>query len=121
MATKNNILQVLLVILAFSFIACTSENEEDLLPEEERCGENSISLTDNIIPIINQNCAVSGCHVAGSSRVNLSVKENILQRANQIRSFTQSDFMPPQGSGKQLSNVEKEMIFCWVEQGALDN
>ncbi|MEX0882222.1 MAG: 2-polyprenyl-6-methoxyphenol hydroxylase [Cyclobacteriaceae bacterium] len=108
-------------MFSFSILSCSSENEEDLLPEDERCGEQSASLSDDVIPIINQNCAVSGCHVSGSQRVNLSVKENILQYANQIRNFTQSGFMPFQGSGISLSDSEKETIFCWVENGALDN
>lgn len=121
MTIKYHVFPFLLVIISFSFLTCTSENEEDLLPEVERCGELPVSLSNDIIPIINQNCAVSGCHVSGSSRVNLSVKDNILQHADQIKSFTQSGFMPPQRSGKQLSEQEKETIFCWVDQGALDN
>ncbi|MEX2512197.1 MAG: 2-polyprenyl-6-methoxyphenol hydroxylase [Cyclobacteriaceae bacterium] len=120
MATKNFIISGLLLMLSFSFLSCSSENEDDLLPEE-RCEEQPASLSGDVIPIINQNCAVSGCHVSGSNRVNLSVKENILQYANQIRNFTQSGYMPRQGSGLTLSDSEKETIFCWVENGAMDN
>ncbi|WP_235954614.1 2-polyprenyl-6-methoxyphenol hydroxylase [Cyclobacterium salsum] len=122
MTIKNYLLPGFLVILSYSFQACTSENEEDIEPDdqEERCVE-SVSLSNDIIPIINQNCAISGCHVSGTNRVNLTLKENILQHAEQIKNFTQSDYMPPEGSGKQLSESQKESIFCWVDQGALDN
>lgn len=122
MAIKNYLLPCFLVILSYSFQACTSENEEDIVPddEEERCVE-SVSLLNDIIPIINQNCALSGCHVSGTNRVNLTVNENIIQYANQIKNFTQSSYMPPESSEKQLSESQKESIFCWVDQGALDN
>ncbi|WP_439484064.1 2-polyprenyl-6-methoxyphenol hydroxylase [Cyclobacterium plantarum] len=121
MAIKNLYLPCLWVLLACTIFSCTTENEADLLPEEERCGEEPASLSGDIIPIINQNCAISGCHVSGSERVNLSVPENIIQYANQIRNFTQSGFMPAPESGKQLTAAELESIYCWVENGALDN
>jgi hypothetical protein len=118
---KNYLLSALLVLLAFTFLACSSENEEDILPEPERCGDVTVSLSNNIIPIINQNCAISGCHVSGTGRLDLSVRGNIIQSANQIRNFTQSGFMPPQRSGKVLTDAQKETLYCWVENGALDN
>ncbi|WP_073097768.1 hypothetical protein [Cyclobacterium lianum] len=108
-------------MLACTLCYCTTENEADLLPEEERCGEQPASLAGDIIPIINQNCAISGCHILGSERVNLSVSENIIQYANQIRDFTQSGFMPAPESGKQLTDAELESVYCWVENGAMDN
>lgn len=120
---KNYLLPALLVLLAFTLLACSSENEEDILPDpgDERCGNTTVSLSNNIIPIINQNCAISGCHVSGTGRLDLSVRGNIIQSASQIRNFTQSGFMPPQRSGKALTDAQKETIYCWVENGALDN
>jgi hypothetical protein len=120
---RNYLLSALLVMVAFAFLACSSENEEDILPDpgEERCGNETVSLSNNIVPIINQNCSISGCHVSGTGRLDLSVRDNIIQSANQIKNFTQSVFMPPQRSGKALTDAQKETIFCWVENGALDN
>lgn len=114
--------KIIMLSLAFFLIHCSSENEEDLLPNNnDRCEENTATLSENIIPIINQNCAISGCHVSGTGRADLSVKENIIQNATQIRSFTQNNFMPPSGSGLTLSAGQKEDIYCWVENGAQDN
>ena len=121
MAIKNHLLATLLVMLSCFSFSCSNENEEDLLPKDDRCEDQTVTLSGDIIPIINQNCAVSGCHVSGTGRVNFSLEENIIAKARQIRSFTESSFMPPQASGKKLSDVEKELIFCWVERGALDN
>jgi len=121
MTIKNYLFATLLVIISYTFSSCSSDNEDDLLPKDERCGEQAATLSGDIIPIINQNCAVSGCHVSGTSRVNFTIEENIISRANTIRSYTESSFMPPSASGKQLSDKEKDLIFCWVDQGALDN
>lgn len=108
--------------LAFSaFIGCNSENEEDLLPNNDKCKDNSATLSGAVSTIVNNNCAVPGCHVSGTGRVNFTVKENIIQNANTIRSFTQNGIMPPPQSGHTLSAQQKADIFCWVENGALDN
>jgi hypothetical protein len=117
-----NILKYILIGLALSAsIGCNSENEEDLTPEEERCMDNSATLSGSISTIIGTNCAVPGCHVSGTNRVNFTNKENIIQNAAQIRSFTQNGIMPPPQSGRTLSEQQKDDIFCWVENGAQDN
>ncbi|MEX2594370.1 MAG: 2-polyprenyl-6-methoxyphenol hydroxylase [Anditalea sp.] len=112
----------ILVGLALSAsLGCNSENEEDLLPEEEKCRDNTATLSGAVSTIIGTNCAVPGCHVSGTGRVNFTVKENIIQNAAQIRSFTQNEIMPPPQSGRTLSEKQKDDIFCWVENGAQDN
>jgi hypothetical protein len=114
--------KIIMLGLVFFLIHCSSENEEDLQPSNnDRCKENTATLSENIIPIINQSCAISGCHVSGTGRVDLSVKENIIQNATQIRTFTQSGFMPPADSGRTLTAAQKENIYCCVENGAQDN
>lgn len=120
MSIKNYLSAAILVFLSITSFSCSSENEDDLLPKE-RCEEQAATLSGDIIPIINQNCAVSGCHVSGTNRVDFSITVNIISRADQIKNFTQNNLMPPKASGKQLSDTEKELIYCWVDQGALDN
>lgn len=102
-------------------MACNSENEEDLQPDDDTCQDNNATLSDHIIPIINTNCAVQGCHVSGTGRVDLRVKKNIIKNAATIRSFTQNGIMPPPQTGNMLTAQQKEDIFCWVENGAMDN
>ncbi len=130
MSIKNTIAYLLVASCLFS---CDREDEEDLLPDNNNgngvgngngngaCEEITATLSDDVLPIINQNCAISGCHVAGTGRINLSVKDNIIQNATQIRDFTQSGFMPEAGSGLTLNDEQKLAIFCWVESGAEDN
>ncbi|WP_192347643.1 2-polyprenyl-6-methoxyphenol hydroxylase [Algoriphagus sp. Y33] len=103
-------------------ISCSSESEDQLPPPTtDRCEDSSASLSADIIPILQQSCAVSGCHVAGTGRVDFTVDDNIIQFASLISSNTQSGTMPPSSSGRSLSSEQKELIFCWVSGGAKDN
>src|SRR5690606_28263802 len=97
------------------------ENEEDLTPEDEVCLDNTATLSGSASTIINTNCAVPGCHVAGTGRANFTIKGNIIQNASTSRTFTQNGIMPPPRSGRSLTAEEKQRLFCWVENGALDN
>jgi len=102
-------------------VGCNSESEDDLLPEDELCMDNTATLSGAVSSIIGTNCAVPGCHVSGTGRVNFTEKENVIQNASQIRSFTQNGIMPPPQSGKTLTAQQKQDIYCWVENGAQDN
>jgi uncharacterized membrane protein len=103
-------------------ISCASESEDQLPPPDStRCEDSNVKLSTDILPIIQQNCAISGCHVSGTGRADFTVKDNILQLASTISAHTQSGFMPPAGSGMSITDVEKELIYCWVKKGALDN
>ncbi|WKN29566.1 SprB repeat-containing protein [Porifericola rhodea] len=83
--------------------------------------ESGISFSARIGDIISTNCAVSGCHVAGTGRVNFSVKENIIDNASGVRSRTGGRSMPPANSGRSLTDEQIQAIACWVNDGAPDN
>lgn len=80
-------------------------------------GDTGTSLTANIIPIIQTNCAVSNCH-NGSQSPNLTTKANVINNASDIKRLTQNGTMPKEGS---LTAAEKALIACWVDDGAKDN
>ncbi|WP_420578591.1 SprB repeat-containing protein [Ekhidna sp.] len=84
----------------------------------------TISLEGDIMPLLQANCVVSGCHNGDNScgsSCNWSVKTNVLEKASEIKSRTGSGVMPPAGSGQSLTQAEIDMIACWVDDGALDN
>lgn len=106
------------------FAACSNDNEEDLLgdgDDTDGCGTETISLADDIQPIIASNCAVSGCHVTGGQSPDFTQKQNIITRASSIRSRTSNGSMPPPQSSLSLSSEQIGKISCWVENGAEDN
>ena len=113
-----NIFYLMALLTAFK---CSSNNEEDLDPADEECRDNTATLSGAVSTIINNNCAVAGCHVAGTDRVNFTLKSNIIQHAEQIRVNTQTNFMPPAAAGITLNAQQKADINCWVKKGALDN
>ena len=120
----NNQLAVLATVagLILISISCSSESEDQLPPPSAaRCETSNPKLSADILPIIQQNCAVAGCHVSGTGRADFTVKDNILQFSGTMLAHTQSGFMPPAGSGMSITVAQKELIYCWVTKGALDN
>ena|SRR5690606_32177326 len=114
---------ILFGIAMVAFIGCSSDNEEDLMPdpEEDECQDNTATLSGAVSTIISNNCAVPGCHVSGTGRVDFTVSQNIIQNASTIQNFTQNGIMPPPASGRTINNQQKQDIFCWVENGAQNN
>lgn len=79
----------------------------------------NVSLSNDIEPIIQNNCAISNCHVSGGRSPNLSRKTAILDNASVIKSEVVSGSMPR--GGRTLSQAQIDLIRCWVDSGAKDN
>ena len=74
----------------------------------------------DIAPIINAKCALSGCHVSGSSFGDFTVYEELKQRADNGRikkNVFELKTMPP-STQTQLTDTEKEKLQCWLDNGA---
>lgn len=80
-------------------------------------GLTSTSLADDVEPIIDLECAISGCH-NGTQSPDLRSSASIISHASQIKSVTQSGAMPRNGS---LTSSQKALIACWVDDGAKNN
>ncbi len=124
--SQKTVLVMLSTLVATLMIAfsCTSDSEDQVPtppPVSKACEGSTASLVTDIMPILQQNCAVSGCHVSGTGRPNFTNKATVIQFASQIRTNTQSGVMPPATSGKSLTAAEKTLISCWVSNGAKDN
>ncbi len=72
---------------------------------------------NEIKAIVTANCAVSNCH-DGTRSPDFRSDQTIQNRAERIRARTGARSMPPQSSGRSLSNNQIESIACWVEDGA---
>lgn len=93
---------------------CEISREEQIL--------TGTSLNNEILPLLELNCAVANCHNGdnGTSR-NWTVAENVINSATRIKERTQAGEMPPPGSGQSLTAAEIELISCWVNDGAKSN
>lgn len=84
------------------------------------CGSIDSKFGSVISVIIQNSCATSGCHNAGS--VNgpgaLTNFTQIKASAASIRSAIEAGRMPKGGS---LTTAQKQAISCWVESGAPNN
>ncbi len=100
--------------------SCAYDNAEDLYGEGE-CPPDGVSFTQKILPIIQSNCAVSGCHVNGQQSPTLESYTQIANYANKIKEWTSDGIMPPSTSGKSLTSDEINSIACWVDAGAVHN
>ena len=78
---------------------------------------SGLSYLQDIQPILMNTCAVSGCH-NGSQFPDLRVLANVQNNKVNIRAFTQSRFMPLEGS---LTQAEVDALACWIDDGAFDN
>ena len=99
---------------------CYYDKEELLYPDYTNCSTLNASYLNNVKPIIETRCAVSGCHDAGS--VNgpgpLTSYELVKNAAVEIKSAVVSGFMPQNST---LNATEKKAISCWVDSGAPNN
>ena len=80
-------------------------------------GQSGVSWANEIKPIMENSCALSGCH-NGSSRPDLRKFENAKFYAKTMKSKTQDRSMPRDGT---LTQQQIDLIACWVDDGALQN
>ena len=80
---------------------------------------SDVTLMGDIMPIVNTNCAITGCH-ADAVSPRMTSSEAIINAANRIMARTTARTMPPSGR-PDLSNDEIAKIACWVEDGAPNN
>ena len=78
---------------------------------------SGVSFTATISPIIQNNCAINGCH-NGSQFPDFRVFTNIQNNAGNIKTRTSNGSMP---LGRTLTQAQIDVIACWVDDGAIQN
>lgn len=107
---------IALSCLVIGLSSCYYDNKEELYPTDPtQCETVSQTYDANIKAIINQSCAVSGCHVAGAQTPMLTtyteVKNNIV-RIEQ-RALVTKD-MPTAGP---LGSCDQSKLTQWIADG----
>ncbi|MBI1184942.1 hypothetical protein GC194_11765 [bacterium] len=95
---------------------------------DKSCNPDSVYFANDILPIVQSNCAKSGCHDSKSHRegVNLSDYKNIKRYVNAGNPNRSTLFsiigrgMPPYYE-QQVSSTQKQAIGDWISQGAKNN
>lgn len=81
-------------------------------------GSTGIKYATQIKTIITTECALSGCHGAGTGSRDWTVFNNVKTNAANIKARVVNRTMPP---GDPLKQSDIDLISCWVDDGALDN
>lgn len=77
-----------------------------------------VFYANQIRPIIDNNCQISGCHGSNSSIPSWETYDDVKAKAELIKIRTSDKSMPPSGG---LSNDDIQLISDWVDQGAPNN
>ncbi len=77
-----------------------------------------VSYANQIRPIIDGNCQVSGCHGSDSGIPSWATYNDVKSKADRIKTRTGNKSMPLVGS---LSDAEISQIADWVDRGAPEN
>ena len=84
---------------------------------------SQISFATEVKPIIEANCAISGCHDGGGNLPNFNDFATLQARANNnsggVRQRVKTMDMPR--GGGSLDAAEIAAILCWVDEGAQNN
>lgn len=111
-------------ILLFTLHACVDHNLQ--APFTVNCsGVEDISYSNDVVDVINANCAVPGCHDGSPGLPDWTELSNLQNGTHQKEikrritlDLADPDKMPRVGS---ITQEERELIYCWIEQGAKDN
>jgi len=121
---------LLLLIIPFALSDCSKQKEISC--------SGTTSFKRDIIPIFNANCALSGCHTGSSSQAGLRLdsayayyelnhdgyalagKPNYSIIYNQVLGTGGVPIMPPTPAA-HLDHTLTDEIYCWIQEGALDN
>ena len=112
---------MLFLLTSILTFGCYYDNEEELYPDGAPCDLENITYLNDIKPIIDNNCAISGCHVTGTRRKDLTTYQglkDVVDDGRLIERVIIRKDMPP---SQPLSQCERNKIQKWINEGALEN
>lgn len=111
--------------IALIFISCKHEPSPPIIDESKI--PSGICFQDEILPMIQSNCAKSDCHVAGEEEPDLSNYTSIMKSVkagdpqnSRLYKYAIGSEMPP-SPNTPLNLQQVTLLYGWIKQGALDN
>ena len=116
---------LLLCVIGVVASGCYYDNEEDLYENyysNNKCDTTDVSFSDFIMPLVDGNCATTGCHVAGGAGNGIlmnyqNVKAKVDNGSFRERVIVQQN-MPP---NEPLTECQLNKIESWLDAGAPNN
>lgn len=80
---------------------------------------STVTFSETVFPIIQQNCNLSGCHGAGSAQINYTSYDSlsVVVDNGKFETMVLVDRSMPQGGGS-LTDEELAQLQCWIDAGA---
>lgn len=122
-----------IAVLALFFLgvtACYNVTTIDLTSDTTI--DRDVTFSNDIAPIFEKNCAISGCHITGSQKPDLSTSQaitsltngNYLDLAVPENSELYAWLTGKRGAAMPLSGSDPEInafVLAWITQGAQNN
>ncbi|HEY2581607.1 MAG TPA: hypothetical protein VGI43_07365 [Mucilaginibacter sp.] len=122
------IFATLLVVIGVSLTGCYKDVVLPVAGADPNAPPKQYSFSKDIAPLLNTNCAKSGCHVAGSQAPDLetAVSYNSLVNGGFVNiSFPSQSIVYQMINGnmeEHLPNAaDRQKIYDWIRTGALNN
>lgn len=123
---------VTFVTIVLASTSCTHKIDDQFVApvtKDTACDPNLVYYVNDIQPILNSNCAYSGCHdnISHKEGVNLTSYSQVMSTGGVVAGNPQGSKlyekivegeMPPSGN---FDSGMKQMIYDWISQGALNN
>lgn len=120
----------LLLVLVIAFIASSCEYEF-IEPVSTVDPTDTISFSNDILPIFNNNQYCTSCHKTGGTQPDLTVlnayqsinDQGLIDLSNPESSeiYTYPSPNTSEHSWKKYTTNEADLVLQWIKQGALDN
>jgi len=124
---SKKILSLFSIIAAISMVVIISCKHDSMPPVIDTTSPDTTAcFQGKILPLIQSNCAYSGCH-AGSQSPNLTTYENIMKlvkpgdpTGSKLYQLATGNTMPPKPN--TLMNLDQvTLIYWWIQQGAAND
>ncbi len=112
---------IVLIVQAITWTSCNKGEGKN--PEPDPIPPCRPTYVSDIKTIVQVKCAISGCHDGNSGVVAFTGYTPLKERADngRIESYLfELKIMPP-ASATQLTEDEKELLQCWLDNGAPEN
>lgn len=119
---------MLLIVVSLILVQCKKERAPDggTLTEDD-CRNRDISFSADVLPIMQNSCALSGCHGNGSSIAGVSLEghsgvSSAANAANFLGAIKhEAGFANMPAGASKLSQNDIDLIECWILNGKQNN
>lgn len=122
---KHLILFLLIALTLLSTSSCYYDTEEELYPQTQVCKTDSMSYTNNIVPILNNYCI--SCHSTAANQGGVAMEGYDAVKTyvsndkflNSIKHISGTSAMPK--NADKLDDCTIKKVEAWIQQGAQNN